>query len=341
MEKNLQQRNRNEIESELFQQLDFEARKLNVGWSRPVIRRIEKKIKKYSARPGAAKDVTCCGIGIDEVWVDDIITAPHTTNDICIGSDPAEARHIATEAAESNAPPTAPPNYNATQSTLEAILPSICTEMADTDTTPSQIFRHLDQPEIRNYIVEKIARKAYTYPHLLPLVWHTTTEFQKFEKSIKGEIYRLLLTILKNRNARKAAPILALARESLNRNEVSIDATLPSADAGGKAITYHDLISDQSGDPLSMLIARENYVVEQAAIAALTDSDKARLIAEFDNKEKIKKCELFVDDYCETEPEAADKRLNLEKYRRKSKSKSPGQRQLELFAVAVNAGGAM
>lgn len=337
MEKNL---HRGEIENELYVQLDNEARKLNVKWSRPVARLINKKIKKYSARPGAAKDVTCCGIGIDEVWVDDIITAPHTTNDICIGSDPAEARHIATEAAESNAPPTAPPNYNATQSTLEAILPSICTEMADTDTTPSQIFRHLDQPEIRNYIVEKIARKAYTYPHLLPLVWHTTTEFRKFEKSIKGEIYRLLLTILKNRNAHKAAPILVFARESLNRHEVSIDATLPCAGDGEKAISYHDIIADPAGDPLSILIEYEHLSTEAAIINALTENEKNRIIAEFEEKEKIKKCELFFDDY-ETEPEAADKRLNLEKYRRKSKSKSPGQRQLELFAVAVNAGGAM
>ena len=257
---------------------------------------------------------------------------------ILINSDPAEARHIATEAAESNAPPTAPPDFNVVKSTLEAILPSIFVEMADTDTTPTQIFRHLDQPEIRNYIIDKISCKAYAYPNLLPLSWASAVEFLKFQKSIKGEIYRLLLTILKNRNARKAAPILVFARESLNRHEVSIDATLPCAGDGEKAISYHDIIADPAGDPLSMLIARENYAVEQAAIAALSSADKARLVSEFDEKNKIKNGALFcVDNDYETEPEAAEKQLNLEKYRQKNKSKSPRQRQLELFAVAGGA----
>ena len=334
---------RQQIEDELYYHLDHAARLINIRWSRQIMRKIEKELKKYSARPDAENDICFCGISVcnDTVWgiIADPLSDPAKTNKIT-ESDPVDSRNIATEAAESNAPPTAPPEYDNIYATMDALLPPIFDVLCDTDTTPSQIFHHLHRPETQKYVKEKIARKARNYPHLLPLCWASAEEFLEFEKNVRGEIYRLLLTVIKNKNAKKAAPILTDARQSLSRHEVSIDATLPCAGDGEKAISYHDIIADPAGDPLSILIEYEHLSTEAAIINALTENEKNRIIAEFEEKEKIKKCELFFDDY-ETEPEAADKRLNLEKYRRKSKSKSPGQRQLELFAVAVNAGGAM
>ncbi len=255
-------------------------------------------------------------------------------------SMPADSRQIATEAAESNAPPCAPPDYAYIHSALEAILPCIFIELTDTDTTPSQIFRHLANPETQSYITEKIAHKACNYPHLLPLCWANAAEFKKFGKALKGEIYRLLLTILKNRNAKKAAPTLTAARESLSRHEVSIDAPLPSSNDGndGKSISYHDIIPDPTGDPLSILIAAEEAAEEAAVISTLSDNEKARLIAEFDLKNKIKKGELFyIDNSSAAEADETNKNetTNLEKYRRR-KNQTPPE-QLELFTTAGGA----
>lgn len=325
---------RQQIEDELYYHLDHAARLINIRWSRLIMRKIEKELKKYSARPDAENDICFCGISVcnDTVWgiIADPLSDPAKTNKIT-ESDPVDSRNIATEAAESNAPPTAPPEYDNIYATMDALLPPIFDVLCDTDTTSSQIFRKLNNIEVKKYVTEKIARKAYSYPHLLPLVWHTAAEFRQFEKNIKGEIYRLLLTIAKNKNAKKAAPILTSARESLNRHEISIDATLPSSD-GSKDISYHDLIPDPTGDPLSILIDVEQAAAEAEVIAALSDNEKAQLISEFDTKNKMQNGELFCVDYDdESEPERAEKPVDIGKYRRKKSRPIP--KQLELFAV--------
>ena len=197
---------RQQIEDELYYHLDHAARLINIRWSRLIMRKIEKELKKYSARPDAENDICFCGISVcnDTVWgiIADPLSDPAKTNKIT-ESDPVDSRNIATEAAESNAPPTAPPEYDNIYATMDALLPPIFDVLCDTDTTSSQIFRKLNNIEVKKYVTEKIARKAYSYPHLLPLVWHTAAEFRQFEKNIKGEIYRLLLTIAKNKNAKK------------------------------------------------------------------------------------------------------------------------------------------
>ena len=204
-------------------------------------------------------------------------------------------------------------------------MPATFTALIDTDNT-SSLFSPLSRIEIQNYIIEKISHKAYNYPHLFVFNWATEAEFIKFEKSIKGEIYRLLLTIFRNLNAFKASPNLKSARESLSRQEVSIDATLPSTPPTDGGKTYHDIVGDGLGDPLSILLAAEAAATEEAAINALSAAEKAKLIQNYDEKNKAKRGVLFAD----IDDEPAPKPVDLDKYRRRPKPTGQTS-QLDLF----------
>ena len=58
---------------------------------------------------------------------------------------------------------------------------------------------------IKNYILEKLVQKATNYPKLLNIEFKNQRDFDKFNKNLKGEIYRLFLTL--TRAARNYRPL--------------------------------------------------------------------------------------------------------------------------------------
>lgn len=198
-------------------------------------------------------------------------------------------RQIATEAAESNAPPTAPP-IDDVFNILQSLLPAIFDELID---TKIKHYQPLRRPEIQKYCFDKIVQKAYNYPHLIPLTFSIDGIFQQFEKAVKGEISNLIENIIRpNEGTDRQEPCIVAARRALYRREYSMDAPLPSAD-GGKITTLHDIVAGGCPDPLTILLAAEQSAAEQAALDALSDTEKAAIIQGFDADRRAAKGLLF------------------------------------------------
>jgi hypothetical protein len=58
---------------------------------------------------------------------------------------------------------------------------------------------------IKSYILEKLTQKSINYPQFLSLDFKTQADFNKFNENLKGEIYRLFLTL--TRAAKKYNPL--------------------------------------------------------------------------------------------------------------------------------------
>jgi len=250
-------------------------------------------------------------------------------------------RNIGIEAAQSNAPPTAPPTTQTTtqkfnrnkefyriKPILEAILPALFDYLIDTDKTDNHLYYSLKFSDTKEYIIYRIAQKIIDYPNLLNLDFKTPADFYKFERNVRGEIYRLLLTI---RNAGAGAEeILRDANDAYSRKELSLDSKLKTVDNAGKERSLYDVLPSQSKDPLSILIQiqseTEIEAIEQATIDKLSEFEKQLLINEFDKKQAEKKGLLF---NIESEYSENDEIIDIFKYRRKPKSSAP--KQIDLF----------
>jgi len=71
---------------------------------------------------------------------------------------------------------------------------------------------------IKNYILEKLAQKSVNYPECLNLNFQTPKEFERFNKNLIGEIYRLYLNIA--RAARNYRPLAKSKAEPLLKKAV-------------------------------------------------------------------------------------------------------------------------
>ena len=63
----------------------------------------------------------------------------------------------------------------------------------------------LEDKYIKEYILEKLTQKAVNYPEFLNLQFKDQRDFDKFNKNLQGEIYRLFLTL--TRAARNYKPL--------------------------------------------------------------------------------------------------------------------------------------
>ena len=175
-------------------------------------------------------------------------------------NDPA-VRQIATEAAESNAPPTAPPDYNASpafatpqnyykiKETIEVFYDSAIAEI-DSNII-NNIF--LADQDIKKYILEKLIQKCINYPHFLNLNFTTQADFNRFNKNLTGEIYRLFLNLFRTGGGGKKEPVIVNARKALRDlcgKYIFSSNTIVSQD-GGKGTEILELL-----DPAEMLPLR-------------------------------------------------------------------------------------
>jgi len=241
-------------------------------------------------------------------------------------------RNLATESAESNAPPCAPPQDDLTRfaiikSTLEAILPPLFDNMIDEDATDNHICSSLKYQEIKEYIISRISKKILDYPNLLNLDFRTAQDFYNFEKNIRGEVFRLLLTI--RYAGSKARQILKNANDAYYRLESSLDTNLKTKDTADKERNLYDILPSASDEPLAFLIKIETEKEAEAVINKLSEAGKQRLIAEFDQKKIESKGLLF---YVESESEYSENEnqeaIDIFKYRRQ---KSSQVKQLDLL----------
>jgi hypothetical protein len=222
-----------------------------------------------------------------------------------------------------NAPPCAPPEkpvFTEFQiyEILQSLIPPILDELQDKET-------QLKKEEIRNYVTQKLTNKVHKNPRSYPILWANAREFNIFEKSVKLCIVHYILPSIKagtTRKNKKAEKIMKDAVAAWRRWDVDIDAELPGDD--NKPTTYHDIIRGNTPEPLSILLMQEKHKAEQAALAALTDDEKARLIADYASRQKSKNGLLFEvaeRGDCETLPLPE----NANKYRRKPKPQATMQ----------------
>ena len=59
----------------------------------------------------------------------------------------------------------------------------------------------LEDKYIKEYILEKLTQKAVNYPEFLNLQFKDEKDFDRFNRNLKGEIYRLFLTLCRAVNA--------------------------------------------------------------------------------------------------------------------------------------------
>ena len=285
----------------------------------PIFKKIEKNNESYNrllparVRAGIekakiAKIKQFCGFGgIVEQLIHIII---NTDGYIACGS-------IAIDEVYANAPPTAPPQkqkYAIFQvfEMLQALLPPVLDELSETE-------NQLKKQEIRNYATEKLAAKVAANQRSYPLDFSNLKNFALFEKNIKFCIIKQILptlAIASHKANKKAENILKDAVAAGRRTDVALDAPLPSDD--GKVTTYHDIIGSDDGNPLLILLALERKKAEEAALAALTAEQKARLIEQFDACRRAETKELFEVAEC-GDCETLPLPENTNKYRRKPK----------------------
>jgi len=239
------------------------------------------------------------------------------------------SRNIATESAESNAPPCAPPQdlvkFNRIKSTLEAILPPIFDNLIDTDETDNHLCSSLKYPDIQRYIIYRLSKKILDYPYLFfNLKFKTDKEFYEFEENVRGEVSRLL-SIIRHAGI-NATQILKNANHAYNIKELSLDTTNLKNSDTGKERNLYDVLPSQSKNPLQILLEAESEKKAEAIINKLSEAEKKQLIADFDKKQIEKKGLLF-----DIESEASENQIetNIFKYRRKQKTAQP--HQLDLF----------
>jgi len=244
-------------------------------------------------------------------------------------------RSIATESAESNAPPCAPPVDDLTRfayikTTLEAILPALLDQLSKDKNTDKELANALRFSTVQKYIIYRISKKILDHDDKLTLDLSTAKGFFEFEKNVKAEIVeRLSKTIEIARHAKKARPIMKDAAEDYYRQNISLDEKIGNIRYDGTQRNYYDIIQDKKAEnPLSILLKRESQAEAQAIISKLSKEQIEQLIDNFDTKQRQKKGLLF-DISSESEAQENQETINIFKYRRKTKPQAVIQ--LDLF----------
>jgi hypothetical protein len=192
-----------------------------------------------------------------------------------------------------HAPPCAPPEQPVLTAfqvyeLLQILVPPILDELQETE-------NQLKKDEIRNYTIQKLTSKVAKNPHSYPLNFaENLNNFSIFEKNIKKCIHFQILptlAIATKRENKKAETITKDAVDAMLRTDVALDAELPADN--GKATTLHDLVGSDKYEPLQILLAQEMRRKEQAALASLSESEKNRLLNEFDERRQSETGELF------------------------------------------------
>jgi hypothetical protein len=200
------------------------------------------------------------------------------------------------------APPCAPPEnqpFTAFQvyEILQDLIPPVLDELQEIET-------QLKKDEIRQYVIQKLVSKVVKNQRSYPLNFaENLNNFTIFEKNIKFAITRQILPTLAlaaKRENKKAEVIMKNAVAAYTRkSEIDIDADL-TATSDGKSATLHDIIPSHDPEPLEILLAQEKEKIEQAVLDDLSEVQKARLIAEFDERRRVETGELFEVEQIET-----------------------------------------
>ena len=153
---------------------------------------------------------------------------------------------------------------------IPSLLPTIFDELTDLNF-------YFSRADIQKYISEKLIEKAEKYPNLFTFSWEN---IGKFERKLKFEIFRFYQNILRDDEvAGKVEPCLAAARVALSHKIVDLDA-----------------IGSLDDEPLSNLLKCEKIAQETAVLNSLSDDEKARLLADFDDKLRFENYNLFPDE---------------------------------------------
>lgn len=99
--------------------------------------------------------------------------------------------------------------------TLETFYNFVIDEMND------QVINHnlLMDKHIKSYMIEKLTQKSVNYPEFLNFDFKNEADFNRFNKNLQGEIYRLFLTLV--RAAKKYNPIKTKIEKKLEKAIIS------------------------------------------------------------------------------------------------------------------------
>ncbi len=192
-------------------------------------------------------------------------------------SDP-DVRQIATEAAKSNAPPTAPPDNNASPAPFFDINIQKINDKEQRQFYLNQLYNLIDIIYIPNYsfadpddkinddilvgdirhkIISDLVNHSAKNPHFYPAIFSEWTE--KTEKKTQNFINHKIrqffhdITTRKNaKNSNRTAPAMLRARQAyfaIHSGIASLDAVIPSMD--GDNATLYDYIADRSAVGIS------------------------------------------------------------------------------------------
>jgi len=113
---------------------------------------------------------------------------------------------------------------------------------------------------IKAYILEKLQQKAVNYPQFLNLNFQTLSEFERFNKNLIGEIYRLFLNIA--RAAKNYKPLARSKAEPLLKKAVLSYLDLKNCYTSSlNAVVSHDGKKTELGD-LIPATSWETYELE-------------------------------------------------------------------------------
>ena len=263
-------------------------------------------------------------------------------------------RNLATESAESNAPPCAPPSNDSTRFTrftaienvIEAILPALLDQLSTDENTDKELANALRFSSVRKYIIYRISKKILDHYDKLPLNLTTIKGFYEFEKNVRAEIVqRLSRTIeiahekakkahakakkARPAKAKKARPILKDAVEDYYRQDINLDEEIGNIKYDGTQRNYYDIIQNKKAEnPLLILIEKEAQAQEQVILSKLTEEQKQQLIKEYDGEQRQKKCLLFDESESEYYSENQET-IDIFKYRHRKRTPHPTQLEID------------
>jgi hypothetical protein len=227
-------------------------------------------------------------------------------------SDP-DVRQIATEAAKSNAPPTAPPDNNASPAPFFDINIQKINDKEQRQFYFRQLYNIFDiiylpnyystdpddkinddilTGDIRRKIVSDIVQHAANYPQFYPAIFSEWTE--KTEKKTQNFINFKIrqfwrdITTRETSDASRTATAMLRARQAyfaIHGGIASLDAVIPTAD--GDNATLYDYISDQTStgiSPEADLLLTE-YIQEHIGDVDIDDEPAQALFTSEDEDE--------------------------------------------------------
>ncbi len=148
--------------------------------------------------------------------------------------------------------------------TLETFYNFVIDEMND------QVINHnlLMDKHIKSYMIEKLTQKSVNYPEFLNFDFKNEADFNRFNKNLQGEIYRLFLTLV--RAAKKYNPIKTKIEKKLEKAIISyldlkncfIDSLNAVVSMDGKKTELQDLIPAKSWETYEEAGDRQSALIE-------------------------------------------------------------------------------